>query len=166
MLHVSRNTNQRFFASEWSDTDTSVQVKYLGVVFTSDGRQNKELGIPIGKAIAIMKALHYLVIIRRFSRCETKIVKIETKLSIFETVFVFSHQSWAFKKHIVKRKRKFRNQNLSSLKRKFRNQNYLRSKRKRKFCNQNFLRLKRRRKVRNQNFFSLKRKRKFCHQKF
>ena len=46
-------------------------------------------------------------------------------------------QSWAFKKHTVKRKRKFRNQNFSSVKRKrkFRNQNFLSSKRKRKFRN-------------------------------
>ena len=51
-----------------------------------DGRRNKELGIPIGKAIAIMKALLYLVIMRRFSSCETKIVKNEAKLSIFETI--------------------------------------------------------------------------------
>ena len=50
--------------------------------------KNKELGILIGKAIAIMKALHYSVVMRRFSSCETKIVKNEAELSIFETVFV------------------------------------------------------------------------------
>ena len=63
-------------------------------------------------------------------------------------------QSWAFKKHIVKRKRKFCNQNFSSLKRK------------RTLRNQNILSLKRKRKFRNQNFFSLKRKCEFCNQKF
>ena len=77
-------------------------------------------------------------------------------------------QSWAFKKHTIKRKRKFRNQNFSTVKRKrkFRNQKFLRSKRKRKFRNQNFLRVKRKRKFRNQNYFSLKRKRKFRNQNF
>ena len=35
-----------------------------------------------------MKALHYSVVLRRFSSCETKVVKNEAKLSIFETVFV------------------------------------------------------------------------------
>ena len=57
------------------------------------------------------------------------------------------------KKHTVKRKRKFRNQNFSTVKRKrkFRNQKFLRSKRKRKFRNQIFLRVKRKRKFRNQN---------------
>ena len=75
-------------------------------------------------------------------------------------------QSWAFKKHTVKRKRKFRNQNFSSVKRKrkFRNQKFLSSKR--KLRNHNFLRLKRKRKFRNQNFFGLKRKLKFRNQKF
>ena len=43
-------------------------------------------------AIAIMKAFHYSVVMRRFSSCETKIVKNEAKLSIFETVFVPSYQ--------------------------------------------------------------------------
>ena len=62
-------------------------------------------------------------------------------------------QSWAFKKLIVKRKRKFRNENFLTLKRK------------RKFRNQNFLRLNRKRKFRNQFFFSLKRKHKFRYQK-
>ena len=63
-------------------------------------------------------------------------------------------QSWAFEKQIIKRKRKFCNQNFSSLKRKrkFRNQKFLSSKRKRKFRYQHFLRLKRKRKFRNQNF--------------
>ena len=49
-------------------------------------------------------------------------------------------QSWAFKKNILKRKRKFRNQKSLS------------SKRKRKFRNQNFLGLKRKHKFRNQKF--------------
>ena len=64
--------------------------------------------------------------------------------------WVWTH-SRAFKKHIVKCKRKFRNQNFSGLKRKrkFRDQNFLSLKRKRKLCNQNFLSLKR--KFRNQN---------------
>ena len=31
-----------------------------------------------------MKALHYSVVMRRFCRCETKIVKCEAKLSVFQ----------------------------------------------------------------------------------
>ena len=88
MLHVSRNTNQCLVQLNGATQKQVYKLKYLGVAFTSDERQNKELGIPIGKAIAIMKALHYSVVMRRLSSCETKIVKNEAKPSIFETVFV------------------------------------------------------------------------------
>ena len=88
MLHVSRNTNQRLLQLNGAIQKQVHKFKYLGVAFTSDGRQNKELGIPIGKAIAIMKALLYSVVMRRFSSCEMKIVQNEAKLSIFERVCV------------------------------------------------------------------------------
>ena len=88
MLHASRNTNQCMVKLNGATQKQVYKFKYLGVAFTNDERQNKELGIPIGKAIAIMKALHYSVILRQFSSCKTKIVKNEIKLSIFETVFV------------------------------------------------------------------------------
>ena len=39
--------------------------KYLGVAFTSDGWQDEELDIRIGKAIAINRALHNSVVVRR-----------------------------------------------------------------------------------------------------
>ena len=65
--------------------------KYLGVVFTSDGRQDEELDTQIGKASAVMRALHYSVVMKReWSKKE--------KLSIFKTVFVpiltYGHESW------------------------------------------------------------------------
>ena len=91
MLHVSKNTNQCLVQLNGATQKQVYKFKYLGVAFMSDGRQNKELSIPIGKAIAIMKALHYSVIMRRFSCCETKIVKNEAMLLIFVTVFVPSY---------------------------------------------------------------------------
>ena len=39
--------------------------KYLGIAFTSDKRQDKELDIRIGKTIAIKIALHYSVVERQ-----------------------------------------------------------------------------------------------------
>ena len=39
--------------------------KYLGVAFTSDGRQDGELDTLIGKASAVMQALHYSVVMKR-----------------------------------------------------------------------------------------------------
>ena len=91
MLHVSRNTNQRLLLLNGATQKQVYKFNYLGVAFSSDGRQNKELGIPIGKAIAIMKALHYSAVMKRFSSCATKIVQNEAELLIFETVFVTSY---------------------------------------------------------------------------
>ena len=39
--------------------------KYLGVAFTSDGGQDEELDTRMGKASAVMRALHYLVVMKR-----------------------------------------------------------------------------------------------------
>ena len=53
--------------SEWSDTEAGreVQVDYLGVAFTSDGRQDEELDTRIGKASAVMRALNYSVVMKQ-----------------------------------------------------------------------------------------------------
>ena len=65
--------------------------KYLGVAFTSDGRQDEELDTRIGKASAVMRALHYSVVVKR------KLSK-KAKLSIFKAVFVpiltYGHESY------------------------------------------------------------------------
>ena len=64
---------------------------YLGVAFTSDGRQDEELDTQIGKASAVIRALHYSVVMKR------ELSKI-AKLSIFKAAFVpiltYGHESW------------------------------------------------------------------------
>ena len=64
--------------------------KYLGAAFTSDGRQSKELDTRIGKASAVIRALHCSVVIQR------EISK-KADLSIFKTVFapilIYGHES-------------------------------------------------------------------------
>ena len=77
--------------SEWSDTVAGIEkFKYLGVAFTSDGRQDEELDTRIGKASAVMKALHRSVAMKR------ELSK-KAKLSVFKTVFVpiltYGHES-------------------------------------------------------------------------
>ena len=42
-----------------------VENKYFGVAFTSDGRQDEEPDTRIGKASAVMRALHDSVVIKR-----------------------------------------------------------------------------------------------------
>ena len=67
--------------SEWSDTEAGREVQVSWVAFTSDGRQDEELDTRIGKASAVMRALHYSVVMKR------ELSK-KTKLSIFKAVFV------------------------------------------------------------------------------
>ena len=65
--------------------------KYLGVAFTSDGRQDEELDTRIGKASVVMQALHFSVVMKR---------ELPKKASsqIFKTVFVpfltYGHECW------------------------------------------------------------------------
>ena len=57
VLHVSRNTNQCLLQLNEATQKQVYKSKYLGGegAFTSDGTQNEELNIQIGKAIAIMR---------------------------------------------------------------------------------------------------------------
>jgi len=66
------------------------EFKYLGVVFTSDGRQNREVDTQI--ATAVLREFHRSVV--------TKLELSNTaKLSVFKSVFVpiftYGQESWA-----------------------------------------------------------------------
>ena len=69
----------------------SEKFKYLGVSFTSDGRQNNELDICVGKASAVMRQLQRSVALQR-ELCT------KAKLSIFRPVYVpiltYGHECW------------------------------------------------------------------------
>ena len=71
--------------------------KYLGIAFTSDGSQDEELDTRIGKASAVMRALHNAVVMKR------ELLK-KAKLSIFNAVFVpiltFGHESWVMTERV------------------------------------------------------------------
>ena len=45
--------------------DQVYNLKYLGVAFMSDAKHDEKMDIRIGKAIAIKRALHYSVAVRR-----------------------------------------------------------------------------------------------------
>ena len=74
--------------SEWSNAEGGREVKYLGVAFTSDGRQHEELDTRIVKASAVMRALHYSVVMKR------ELSK-KAKLSIFKAVFCPHSHLWS-----------------------------------------------------------------------
>ena len=64
VLHVSKNTKQCLLQLSGATQRHVYKFTYLGVAFTSDGRQNEELDIHIGKTIAIMRASYYSVVVR------------------------------------------------------------------------------------------------------
>ena len=97
VLHLSRNPDQCILKVNWATLKQVEKFKYLGVAFTSDGRQDEELDTRIGKATAVMRALHYSVVMKR------ELSK-KAKLSIFKAVFVpfliNGHESWVMIKRV------------------------------------------------------------------
>ena len=91
VLHLSRNSDQYVLQVNGATLKQVEKFKYLGVAFTSDGRQDEELYTRIGKASAVMRALHYSIVMKR------ELSK-KAKLSIFRAVFVpiltYGHESW------------------------------------------------------------------------
>ena len=81
VLHLSRNPDQCVLHVNGAKLKQVENFKYLGVAFTSDGRQDEELDTRIGKASTVMRALHYSVVIKR------ELSK-KAKLSVFKAVFV------------------------------------------------------------------------------
>ncbi|TWW64273.1 hypothetical protein D4764_03G0012810 [Takifugu flavidus] len=67
------------------------EFKYLGVLFTSEGRMEQEIDRRIGAASAVMRTLHRSVVVKReLSR--------KAKLSIYRSIFVptltYGHELW------------------------------------------------------------------------
>ena len=97
VLHLSRNPNPCVLQVNGATLKQVEKFKYLGVAFTSDGRQDEELDTRIGKDSAVMRALHYSVIMK------PELSK-KTKLSIFRTVSVpilpYGHKSWVMTERV------------------------------------------------------------------
>ena len=91
VLHLSRNPDQCLLQVNGATLKQVETFKYLGVAFTCDARQDEELNTRIGKASAVMRALHYSVVMKR------ELSK-KAKLAIFKAVFVpiltYGHESW------------------------------------------------------------------------
>jgi len=67
------------------------EFKYLGVLFTSEGRMEREIDRRIGAASAVMRALHRSVVVKKeLSR--------KAKLSIYQSIYVptltYGHELW------------------------------------------------------------------------
>ena len=83
ILHLSRNLVQSFLQVGGVLLKQVDKFKYLGVTFTSDGRQDQELDVRSRKTSDVMRSLHHLVVLKR------ELWK-KAKLSIFKS---FSSQS-------------------------------------------------------------------------
>ena len=81
ILHLSRNPDQCVLQVNGATLKQVEKFKYLGVAFTSAVRQDDELDTRIGKASAVIRALHYSVVMKR------ELSKKE-KLPIFKSVFI------------------------------------------------------------------------------
>ena len=81
VFHLSRHPDQCVLQVNGVTLKQVEKFKYLGVAFTSDGRQDEELNTRIGKASTVKRALHYSVVMKR------ELSK-KAKLSIFEAVFI------------------------------------------------------------------------------
>ena len=97
LLHLSRNPDQCVLKVNGATLKHVEKFKYLGVAFTSDGRQDEELDTRIGKASAVMRALHYSVVMKQ------ELSK-KAKLSIFKAVvaliFTYGHESWVMTERV------------------------------------------------------------------
>ena len=65
IMCLSRQPKQSSLQNDGVPLKQSEKFKYLGVSFTSDGTQNNELDIRIGKASAVMRQLHQSVVPER-----------------------------------------------------------------------------------------------------
>ena len=65
VLHLSRNPDQCVLQVIGAILKQVEKFKYLGVAFTSDGRQDEKLDMRISKASGVMRALHHSVVMKR-----------------------------------------------------------------------------------------------------
>ena len=97
---LSRQPKQCSLQIDGVPLKQSEKFKYLGVSFTSDGRQNSELDIRIGKASTVMRQLHRSVVLKR-ELCT------KAKLSIFRSVYIpiltYGHECWIMNEKVRSR---------------------------------------------------------------
>ncbi|KAK3561961.1 hypothetical protein QTP86_019076, partial [Hemibagrus guttatus] len=76
------------------------EFKYLGVLFTSEGRMGREIDRRIGAAAAVMRSMYRSVVVKKeLSR--------EAKLSIYQTIYVptltYGHELWVMTERVRSR---------------------------------------------------------------
>ena len=82
IMCFSRHPVQCSFQINGITLQQTEKFKYLGVTFSSDGRQDKKLDRRIGKARVVIRQLYQSVVLKR-ELCT------KAKLSVFRSVFAF-----------------------------------------------------------------------------
>ena len=90
VLHPSKNSDQCGLQVNGATLNQVGKFKYLGVTFTSDGRQHEILDTQIGMASAVMRALHCSVVIKRELSKKSKALNFET---VFVSILTYGHES-------------------------------------------------------------------------
>ena len=71
--------------------------QYLRVTLASDGRQDEELDTRIGKACAVMRALHYSIVMKPELSKKAKLLILET---FFVPILADGHESWVMTERV------------------------------------------------------------------
>ncbi|KAK3529874.1 hypothetical protein QTP86_007288 [Hemibagrus guttatus] len=75
------------------------EFKYLGVLFTSEGRMDREIDRRIGAAAAVMRSMYWSVVVKELSQ--------KAKISIYQSIYVptltYGHELWVMTERIRSR---------------------------------------------------------------
>ena len=96
-LHLSRNPVQCSLQVGGLSSKQVEKFKFLGVAFTSDGRQDEEMDVQSGKASDVMRALHHSVVLKRELSRKANLLMFK---SIFVPIFTYDHESWAMTERV------------------------------------------------------------------
>ena len=67
------------------------EFKYLGVLFTSEGRMEREIDRRIGAASAVKRSMYLSVVVKKELSCK---VKLSIYRSIYVPTLIYGHELW------------------------------------------------------------------------
>ncbi|TWW59478.1 hypothetical protein D4764_06G0010080 [Takifugu flavidus] len=94
LLAPSNRDLQQMLGRFWVGEEVLPQVeefKYLGILFTSEGRMEREINRRIGAASTVMRALNRSVVVKKEL---SRKAKISIYRSIYIPVLTYGHQRW------------------------------------------------------------------------
>ena len=100
IMYLSKHHVQCSFQTNGATLKQMEKFKYLGVILSSNGKQDRKLDRLIGKASAVMRQLYRLIVLKR-DLCT------KAKLSVFRLVFLpiitYGHECWVMTERVRSR---------------------------------------------------------------